>query len=89
MRRDKVEIAKDVLELCVVPRKITEIMRLANVQYTSFLQYVEPLVNGGYLVEVPSDWGNKKKQWMTTANGRVLCADIASVLSKMGGCYNR
>ena len=81
MRRDKIEIVKDVLELCRNPQRMTKILRLANLQYNSFDRFVGTLVRDGYMVEAPLP--DSKRCWMTTAEGRILHAEIIQLLAKV------
>jgi len=87
MRRDRIEMIQEVLVLCRETRKLTEILRLANIQYNSFVGIVDPLVEKGFLIKVPCPKSGDKKtkyKWMTTAEGKILLGEIGEVLRKVG-----
>lgn len=87
MRRDRIEMIKEVLMLCRKTRKITEILRLANIQFNSFVGIVDPLVEDGYMIKIPCPKSGDKKtkhKWMTTAEGKILLGEIVEVLGKVG-----
>ena len=48
-RRDKIQVYADIINVARRPVKITRIMRLANVQYNQFKEYVEKLCSTGFL----------------------------------------
>ena len=43
-RRDKLQIYSDIIEACKVPTKLTKIIRLANLQYNTFLTMMPKLL---------------------------------------------
>ena len=48
-RRDKVQIYADIIKVTKKPTKTTRILRLANVQYNTFLECIDTLCNAGLL----------------------------------------
>jgi len=48
-RRDKVQIYADILKVTKKPQKPTKILRLANIQYNTFIECVDTLCNAGLL----------------------------------------
>ena len=54
-RRDKVQIFADIIRVSDKPTKVTKILRFANVQYNTFLEYVDRLCSIGFLERVSLD----------------------------------
>ena len=48
-RRDKVQIYADIIKVTKKPTKTTRILRLANVQYNTFIECIDTLCNAGLL----------------------------------------
>jgi len=87
-RRDKIEMIQEILVLCCKPRRVTAIIRLANIQYNSFNEIVEPLVAKGFMVQAPVQTKDDKRtmyKWMTTATGRAFMGEIGEVLGQLSG----
>lgn len=84
-RRDRAEIATDILETCVGGAKLTKILRLANLQYNSFGKFVGPLVDGGYLLETMVDTRDKRTiwEWETTPEGRNFQREIKDIYRRL------
>ena len=61
-RRDKLQIYSDIISVSSRPVKITQILRLANVQYNMFLEYVDNLCSAGLLerLSIKCKKGSKK-----------------------------
>ena len=51
-RRDKVQIYADILKVTKEPTKTTRILRIANVQYNTFLECIDTLCNAGLLEKI-------------------------------------
>lgn len=51
-RRDKLQIFYDIIKVSEKPTKITKILRLANVQYNTFQECIDILLNSGLLEKV-------------------------------------
>ena len=51
-RRDKVQIFADIIRVSGKSAKVTRILRLANVQYNTFIEYVDRLCGIGFLERV-------------------------------------
>jgi len=84
-RRDKLEILRDILKNCKEPSQITHITRLANLQFYSFHEYVDPLVSKGYLEQRPRGIKDHRTfwEWRTTEKGRELLKEINGVYGKI------
>jgi len=54
-RRDKVQIFADIIRVSGKSAKVTRILRLANVQYNTFIEYVDRLCGIGFLERVSLD----------------------------------
>ena len=54
-RRDKVQIFADIIKVTIKPTKTTRILRLANVQYNTFLDCIEKLCKLGLLRDINSN----------------------------------
>ena len=48
-RRDRIQVYADIIRVARRPVKVTRILRLANVQYNQFREYVERLCESGFL----------------------------------------
>ena len=75
-RRDKVQIYADILKVTKEPTKTTRILRLANVQYNTFIECVNTLCDAGLLEKIDLDYkktrtrGNRKVAFRATELGR-------------------
>jgi len=54
-RRDKVQIFADIIRVSDRPTKITRILRLANIQYNTFLECVDRLCSVGFFERISLD----------------------------------
>ena len=54
-RRDKVQIFADIIRVSDKSTKVTRILRLANIQYNTFLEYVDMLCSVDFLERVSLD----------------------------------
>ena len=61
-RRDKVQIYADIIKVTKQPTKTTRILRLANVQYNTFLECIETLCSAGLLEKISVDYNKKSKR---------------------------
>lgn len=87
-RRDKIEIARDILEVCKNPNRLTYILRLANLHYDHANIILPNLVSGGYLnnhTVQPKGIKRSYRTWQTTKKGRELIKEIDVIMSKVGG----
>ena len=82
-RRDKVQIYADIIKVTKRPTKTTRILRLANVQYNTFLECIDTLCNAGllekkYLNLKKSSSGDdpKKYVYQATEIGRKWCESL-------------
>ncbi len=55
-RRDKVQIYADIIKVTKKPTKTTRILRLANVQYNTFIECIDTLCNAGLLEKISLDY---------------------------------
>jgi predicted transcriptional regulator len=84
-RRDKVQIYADILKVTAKPTKTTRILRLANVQYNTFLECIETLCDAGLLEKVslnlnkPSRDDRTKYTYHATDMGRKWCESLAEL----------
>jgi len=53
-RRDKLQIYADIIKVTAAEAKITRILRLANIQYSTFNEYIETLCRAGLLERIMS-----------------------------------
>jgi predicted transcriptional regulator len=58
-RRDKLQILADIIRVSNHETKVTRILRLANVQYNVFHEYIETLVSIGFMERVKFGHGNR------------------------------
>ena len=83
-RRDKVQIYADIIKVTAKPTKTTRILRLANVQYNTFLECIETLCNAGLLekasLNIKKSSSSKnyrtKYTFQATAIGREWCESL-------------
>ena len=54
-RRDKVQVFADIIRVSDKPTKVTRVLRLANIQYNTFLECVDRLCSIGFLERVNLD----------------------------------
>ncbi len=55
-RRDKVQIYADIIKVTKKPTKTTRILRLANVQYNTFIECIDTLCNAGLLEKISLEY---------------------------------
>ena len=66
-RRGKIEITKDILELCKTPVKKTTIVYRCNLNFLIVKKYLERCFNNGWLVEETID---NRNLYITTDLGK-------------------
>ena len=54
-RRDKVQVFADIIRVSDKPTKLTKILRIANIQYNTFLDCVDKLCSVGFMERVGPD----------------------------------
>ena len=86
-RRDKVQIYADILKVTKKPTRTTRILRLANIQYNSFLECVETLCNAGLLEKIALDYKKRRErarktkyEYQSTAMGHKWCEMLDEVV---------
>ncbi len=89
-RRDKVQIYADILKVTKQPTKTTRILRLANVQYNTFLECVNTLCAAGLLEKTNLDYkkpspkpGNRKYVFRATELGRRWCESLEDLYERL------
>jgi len=89
-RRDKVQIYADILKVTKEPTKTTRILRLANVQYNTFLECVDTLCNAGLLEKTDLDYkkrsskpGNRKYVFRATGLGRKWLESLEDIYERL------
>ena len=88
-RRDKVQIYADILKVTKKPTRTTRILRLANIQYNTFLDCIETLCNAGMLEKVSLDYKKKRRDvktkyaYQTTAMGHQWCEMLDEVINAL------
>ena len=90
-RRDKVQIYADILKVTKEPTKTTRILRLANVQYNTFLECVNTLCDAGLLEKTDLDYkkpvhksGNRKYVFRATELGRKWIESLDDIYERLG-----
>ena len=85
-RRDKVQIYADILKVTKKPTRTTRILRLANIQYNSFLECVDTLCNAGLLEKISLDYKKRRKnvktkyEYQATVMGHKWCEMLDEVV---------
>jgi predicted transcriptional regulator len=89
-RRDKVQIYADILRVTKEPTKTTRILRLANVQYNTFLECVNTLCEAGLLEKIDLEYrkhsskpGNRKYVFKATDLGRKWCKSLEDIYERL------
>ncbi|MBC8228095.1 hypothetical protein H8E77_00935 [bacterium] len=89
-RRDKVQIYADILRVTKEPTKTTRILRLANVQYNTFLECVDTLCDAGLLEKIDLDYkktslksGNKKFAFKATELGLKWSISLQDIYKRL------
>jgi predicted transcriptional regulator len=89
-RRDKVQIYADILKVTKQTTKTTRILRLANVQYNTFLECMDTLCNAGLLEKISLDYNkysskkdNKKYAYKATEMGRKWCEALDEIYERL------
>ena len=79
-RRDKVQIYADIIKVTKKPTKTTRILRLANVQYNTFIECIDTLCNSGLLEKISLEYkksstkdNRAKFVYQATEIGRKWC----------------
>ena len=87
-RRDKLQIYYDIIRVTTRPTKITRILRLANVQYNTFQECVEKLMQAGLLETIHmnerrSRKGRVKVTYKATEQGLEWCKSIEEIYNTL------
>jgi len=60
-RRDKIQIFHDIIKVSARPTNTTRILRLANIQYNTFKEYIDTLLKAGFLERIKGELGTNSK----------------------------
>jgi len=87
-RRDKVQIFADIIRVSDRPTKITRILRLANIQYNTFLDCVDRLCSVGFLEKVSLDKSVRRKsrtsyRYKATKMGEEWCDLVDEIYEEL------
>ena len=80
MRRDKLQIILDILDICMEGANKTKIVYQANLNFKMVNLYLDILTNDG-LVAMDS---GQSKLYTTTEKGKELLADVKQIYNKLG-----
>lgn len=58
-RRDKIQIYADIIQITKTPKKMTRILRLANIQFNSFQESIDILCESNLLEKILLKYANK------------------------------
>ena len=90
-RRDKVQIYADIIKVTKKPIKTTRILRLANVQYNTFLECMDTLCNAGLLVKISLGYNKSSKKddrvkykYLATDMGRKWVESLEEIYRRLG-----
>jgi len=82
-RRDSVELRRDILNVCLKPRKVTEIIRLANIQFNGLEKHLEPLIEAD-LISKNNHQGTKTKYlYEITPEGKQVLQEIKDLANRL------
>ncbi len=88
-RRDKVQIYADIIKVTKKPTKTTRILRLANVQYNTFLECIDTLCTAGLLEKISIDYKKTSKdnrtkyKYQATNTGRKWVESIDEIYQRL------
>jgi predicted transcriptional regulator len=80
MRRDKLKIILDILDICNSSANKTKIVYRANLNFKMANLYLDIMTKEG-LLEI--DGGDSAKLYNTTANGRELLSDVRQIYERL------
>lgn len=79
IRRDRIQLFSDIIQVARIPRKTTKIMRIANIQYNIFFKMVQKLMDNG-LIEKN---GVKNPTFVATDVGVVWSREVHRLYSAL------
>lgn len=87
-RRDKVQIFADIIRVSDKSTKVTRILRLANVQYNTFLECVDRMCSVGFLEKVSLDKSEHRKsrtsyRYKATMMGEEWCDLVDEIYEEL------
>jgi predicted transcriptional regulator len=80
MRRDKLKIILDILDICINGANKTRIVYQANLNFKMANIYLEIMTNEGLLSYQGESGG---KIYLTTPRGKVLLADVMQIYERL------
>jgi predicted transcriptional regulator len=84
-RRDSIQILADIITISQEPTGKTRIMRMANVQYNMFQEYVEALLKMGFLEQNVERVKRNftRERYQSTARGMQWCKKVFDVYAQL------
>ena len=86
-RRDKIQIYYDIIKVSTRPTKVTRLIRLANVQYNTFIECTETLIKAGLLEKVILNSrrkrDNPKEIYKATKIGLKWCEQVDDIYNSL------
>jgi len=86
-RGNRIQALHDILQVSIDPERTTKILRLANVRYGIYCEYVDDLLNAGLLKKKGKNEKRKKTyttiHYQTTKIGDEWCKMIKSIYKEL------
>ena len=89
-RRDKIQIYADIIKVTKKPTKTTRILRIANIQYNTFLECIDTLCTAGLLEKISIDYKKTTKdnrikyKYKATHMGRKWVESLDEIYQRLG-----
>jgi predicted transcriptional regulator len=87
-RRDKIQVYADIIRVSEKATPTTRLLRLANIQYNTFADCINTLINAGLLEKIPLRFSKKSKDqtrrkyaFKSTEMGKEWCKQIDEIYS--------
>lgn len=82
-RRGEVQIRRDILNVCLKPRKVTEIIRFANIQNQGLEKHLKPLVEADLISKYNHQENKTKYIYETTSEGKQVLKTIKDLAKRI------
>jgi len=84
-RRGVMEIKRDILHVCLKPRKVTEILRLANIQFNSLGNHLDSLIKADLISRINHQGNDQKTKYVyeTTSEGKQVLQEIEALADRI------
>ena len=90
-RRDKIQIYADIIKVTKKPTNKTRILKLANIQFHTFQEYIERLCSNGFLEKINTTENKaslkkikpRKTLFIATELGLKWCNKVEEVYQKL------